>query len=293
MDNWQAMAAFRTMYTILSAFVFFFGACIGSFLNVCIFRIPRELSIVRPRSSCPTCGHMIAWYDNVPVLSFILLRGNCRHCGIPISSRYWVVELLTGTLFLLAWVKLRLVAGITPLGMEPVHDWRLVPIYWLVISLFILGTFVDFEHLIIPDRVTLGGMVLGLVLSPLVPSLHGETHWIAALKWSAIGAAVGGGSLWIVAIVGRLIFKKEAMGFGDVKLLAAIGAFFGTKAVFFTIMASSLAGSVVGITLVATGRSSMQSRIPFGPYIVLAALVWMYWGHRLWSWYANLIMPTL
>jgi leader peptidase (prepilin peptidase)/N-methyltransferase len=293
MDNLQAMATVHAMYVVLSAAVFFLGACIGSFLNVCIFRIPRELSIVHPRSSCPTCGHMIAWHDNVPMLSFIMLRGSCRHCGSPISPRYWIVELLTGTLFLLAWMKLRLVAGETPLGMETVYDWPLVPIYWVVISLFILGTFVDFEHLIIPDRVTLGGVVIGLILSPLVPSLHGETHWFAALKWSAIGAAVGGGSLWLVAIVGRWIFKKEAMGFGDVKLLAAIGALFGSKAVFFTILASSLAGSIVGIALVATGRSNMQSRIPFGPYIVLAALVWLYWGARFWTWYTDLIMPQL
>jgi leader peptidase (prepilin peptidase)/N-methyltransferase len=293
MDNSQTMPALQATYVILTATVFFLGACIGSFLNVCIFRIPRELSIVHPRSSCPTCGHMIAWFDNVPLLSFIALRGSCRHCGSPISPRYWIVELLTATLFLMAWMKLRLVAGPAPLGMEPIYDWRLIPIYWLVISLFVLGTFVDFEHLIIPDRVTLGSTVIGLILSPLVPSLHGEVHWLAALKWSAIGAAVGGGSLWLVAIVGRLIFKKEAMGFGDVKLLAAIGALFGTKTVFFTILASSLAGSIVGITLVATGRSSMQSRIPFGPYIVLAALVWMYWGQRLWTWYTNLIMPPL
>jgi leader peptidase (prepilin peptidase)/N-methyltransferase len=293
MENTQAMAALHATYLVLTSTVFFLGACIGSFLNVCIFRIPRELSIVHPRSSCPTCGHMIEWYDNVPVLSFLLLRGHCRHCGASISPRYWIVELLTGALFLLAWLKLTVTPGDPPLGLAPVQDWRIIPIYWTVISLFILGTFVDFEHLIIPDRVTKGGMVLGLVLSPMVPSLHGETHWLAALKWSAIGAAVGFLALWSVSIVGRWIFKKEAMGFGDVKLLGAIGALFGSKAVFFTILASSMAGSIVGISLVAAGRRSMQSRIPFGPYIVLAALIWMYWGDTLLNWYLNILMPPM
>lgn len=291
MDNTQAQTLLQAMYTVLTLTVFFLGACIGSFLNVCIFRIPRELSIVHPRSSCPSCGKMIAWYDNVPLLSFLMLRGRCRNCSSPISPRYWIVELLTGALFLLAWLKLTVGPGGPPLGLAPVHDWRLIPIYWMVISLFVMGTFVDFEHLIIPDRVTKGGMVLGLVLSPLVPSLHGETHWLPALKWSALGAAAGFSALWFVAVAGRWIFKKEAMGFGDVKLLGAIGALFGTKAVFFTILGSSLAGSIVGIALVAAGKRSMQSRIPFGPYIVLAALVWMYWGPGLLDWYLSILIP--
>jgi leader peptidase (prepilin peptidase)/N-methyltransferase len=288
-----AGSAFQPLYYVLTAFVFAWGACIGSFLNVCIHRIPRELSVVRPRSACPTCGQFIAWSDNIPLLSYLLLRGNCRHCGSPISPRYWVVELLTAVLFLLVWLKMPILGANPALGLAPIapQHWPLLLVYWTVVAGAVLGAFVDFEHFILPDRVTLGGIALGLGLSPLFPVLHGETHWLKALMWSSVGALVGWGLLWGVAIVGRLIFKKEAMGFGDVKLLGAIGALFGSKAVFFTILVSSFAGSLVGIALVLAGNRTMQSRIPFGPYILLAALVWLFWGPALWTFYIGLLLP--
>ncbi len=279
-------------FAFFAVLSFCFGACMGSFCNVCIYRIPLEIPVYRPtRSFCPHCKKQIAWYHNIPLLSWLMLRGKCRYCDARISFRYFLVELITATLFLLVWLKYDLLVEKPVLGLVPFSDWRLVPVYWLVVFGLVLGTFVDFEHMIIPDRVTLGGIVAGLALSALVPSLHGESTVLLALLWSSIGALVGGGTLWLTAIVGRIIFKKEAMGFGDVKLLAAIGAFFGPKSILFTILVSSLGGSVVGVSLVACKNRDMQSKIPYGPYLALAALIWMLWGLALWDAYLNLFRP--
>jgi leader peptidase (prepilin peptidase)/N-methyltransferase len=280
---------FHFMFAVLA---FVWGACLGSFLNVCIYRIPRELSVVKPRSHCPHCGKMIPWYLNIPLVSYLALRGKCRYCGVAITSRYFVVELLVGVLFLLVWLKFDFQDGTRLLGLVPITDWRLVPVYWLMLSGLVLGTFVDFEHLIIPDRVSLGGIVAGVLLSAAVPSLHGATTVVDALRASALGAAVGWGSLWAVGVIGKLMFRKEAMGFGDVKLLGAIGAFAGWQGVLFTIVGSSLFGSLVGVTLVLTGRKAMQSRIPYGPYLALAALLWVFWGPALVDLYIRLLLPT-
>jgi leader peptidase (prepilin peptidase) / N-methyltransferase len=279
-------------FVFFSVIAFFFGACMGSFLNVCIYRIPLEIPVYRPkRSFCPHCKQQIAWYHNIPLLSWLMLRGKCRYCGAGISYRYLVVELITALLFLLVWLKYDLLATGPVLGLVQFSDWWLIPVYWLVVFGLVLGTFVDFEHMIIPDRVTLGGIVAGLVLSALVPSLHGETTVLRSLLWSSIGAIVGGGTLWLTAIIGRMIFKKEAMGFGDVKLLGAVGAFFGSRAILFTILVSSLAGSIVGVSLVASRNRDMQSKIPYGPYLALAALVWLFWGPALWEAYLDLFRP--
>ena len=274
-----------------TALSFAWGACVGSFLNVCIYRIPREMSVVKPRSQCPHCGRAIPWYLNIPLVSYIALRGKCAYCGKPITARYFIVELLTATLFLLVWLKFDPCAGSTVLGLVPVSDWKLIPVYWLVVSGLVLGTFVDFEHLIIPDRVTLGGIAAGLAISLLIPSLHDRTQMLQGLMWSAIGATTGWALLWAMGVLGRVIFKKEAMGFGDVKLMGAVGAFLGPWAVFFNILISSLAGSIVGITLVAAGRKEMQSRIPYGPYIALAAVLWILWGPAWWQMYIDIITP--
>lgn len=280
-------------YPFFSVMSFVWGACIGSFLNVCIYRIPRELSVVAPRSYCPHCNKMIPGYHNIPLLSYILLRARCANCGGRIVARYVLVELLVAILFLLVWLKYTLVAGPRPLGLVPMHSVALVPVYWLMISGLVLGTFVDFEHLIIPDRVTLGGIVAGLALSTLLPVMHDQTVWYTGLALSAIGAATGWGILWLIAVVGRMIFRKDAMGFGDVKLMGAIGAFLGWKAVLFTLLVSSLAGSVVGIALVLTGQRKMQSRIPYGPYIALAAALWILWGASWWQAYFNFFLPPI
>jgi len=278
-------------YAFFTALAFPFGACIGSFLNVCVYRIPRDLSVVTPRSFCPACRKQIPWWLNIPVLSWIVLRGRCRFCKAVITPRYALIETLTGLLFLLAWLKYYPTPGPRLLGLDPVTSAALVPIYWLMISGLILGTFVDFEHLIIPDRVTLGGILAGLALSGLVPELHGETDVFRSLMWSSLGALSGWFLLWGAAILGKFLLKKEAMGFGDVKLLGAIGAFLGSKAVLFTILASSLVGSIVGITLILAGKKKMQSRIPYGPYLALAALLWIFWGQTFWGAYISCFKP--
>ena len=279
-------------YHMLSVLSFTWGASIGSFLNVCIYRIPRELSTVAPRSYCPHCKQPIPWYLNLPLLSFLLLGGRCKFCKARISPRYFLVELLTAVLFLLVWLKFG-ACFCCPrlLALSPLLDWKLVPIYWLVIGGLILGTFVDFEHLIIPDRVTLGGIAAGFILSAIAPSLHGQTSWLGGLMFSSLGIAIGWGSLWGMGAIGKLILKKDAMGFGDVKLLGAIGAFLGWRAVLFNIFISSLIGSIVGITLVITKQKKMQSKIPYGPYIALAAVLWILWGVTWWKMYMDLFIP--
>ena len=266
------------------------GASIGSFLNVCIYRIPVDLSVIKPNSHCPSCKHPIAWRHNIPIFSYIFLRGKCAYCGARFSPRYALVEILTAILFLLVWLKFDLTMGARPLGLVPITDIGLVPVYCLVVMGLILGTFVDFDHMIIPDRVTLGGIACGVIASVLVPALHGQTSMVYGLMWSAIGAASGWGLLWSVAMLGEFIFKKEAMGFGDVKLMGAIGAFFGWKAVLFTVMVSSLLGSVVGIASILLRKKEMQSQIPYGPYLSLAALLWMFWGSAWWELYVGYLM---
>ncbi len=262
------MAFWEMYWTIMS---FLLGACVGSFLNVCIHRIPREESVVRPRSHCPHCGKPIAWYDNVPLVSWLALRARCRHCGGPISARYVLVELLVAVLFLAVW---RFYG----------FDVR-TPVYWLMVGGLVLGTFVDFEHMIIPDRVTLGGIAAGLLLSAAFPALHAATTWWHGLRAAAIGAAAGAGLLWGVAAAGKLIFRKDAMGLGDVKLLGAIGAFLGWHAVLFNVVVSSLFGSLVGVAFVCSRRKEWQSRIPYGPYIALAAVLWILGGQHGWEAY--------
>jgi leader peptidase (prepilin peptidase)/N-methyltransferase len=280
------------LVAFLAAIFFVLGTCIGSFLNVCIYRIPREMPVYRPsRSFCPECKQTIAWYHNIPLLSYLLLRGKCAYCGKHFTARYFLVEALVGVLFLLVFLKYACGACGAPLGLVGVDNGWLVPVYWLAMCGLVLGTFVDFEHLIIPDRVTLGGIAAGFILSPLVPAMHNQETWLAALIQAVVGAAVGWGILWTLGFVGKLVFRKEAMGFGDVKLVGAIGAFLGWRAVLFCLFVSSFFGAIVGISLVLAGRKEMGSRIPYGPYLALAAVIWILWGWNIWGAYINLMMP--
>ncbi len=265
--------------------VFAFGAVIGSFLNVCVHRMPLEESIVTPPSHCPHCNERIRWVDNIPLVSYLALRGKCRHCGAKISPRYFLVELLTALLFLLMWLKL------TEWDRPLVHGiyFLKAPIYWMVIAGLIVATFIDFEHYIIPNEITFGGLIVGLLLSAIYPPLMDADTIKSSLLRSLLGAVVGGLSLLTVAVVGKLIFRKEAMGMGDVKLLAAIGAFFGWQSTLFTILVSSLLGGMVGVVLVLGRRKGWESRIPYGPYIAFGAVLWMFCGHEIVNWYLSFI----
>lgn len=252
-----------------------FGACVGSFLNVCIYRIPKDLSIVWPGSRCPACGGTIAWYDNIPIVSWLALRARCRTCGAPISPRYVLVESLVAILWAgLAWM----------------HGWS--PMFWLgavAVAGLTLATFVDLDEMYIPDRVSLGGIVVGLVAAWLWPELHdADRRWVALAR-SALGAAVGAGTLWALAWIGERIFGQEAMGMGDVKLIGAIGACFGWPAVLFTFLTSSLSGAVVGLSLVALRRRQLRSAIPFGPFLALGATLWLLGGRNWWDLYIGML----
>jgi leader peptidase (prepilin peptidase)/N-methyltransferase len=253
--------------------VFAFGACWGSFLNVCIYRIPAELSVVKPRSRCPKCMTDLAWKDNIPIFGWLALGGKCRYCKAPISARYPSIELLTAILFTLVWLM---------------YPYQLIVVpYGLLVFGLILGSMVDFDEMWIPDRCTIGGMIIGPVLSFLVPALHGDGSRVESLVASLIGLAVGFGSLWLVATIGKLVLKKDAMGFGDVKLMGALGAFLGWESIIFIVFVSSLLGTVVGVTFIALGNKEWQSKIPFGPYISLAAILWILGGYKLWALYLN------
>ena len=259
---------------------FLFGACFGSFLNVCIYRIPAELSLSKPSSRCPKCETPIKWFDNVPIVGWLQLAGKCRSCKVPIPPRYMIVEAITG----LSFVGVFYAFGIT---------W-LTPIYWLVMFGLLLGTFVDLDERWIPDRVTIGGILLGLILSAAYPALHGEITWQYGLARAFAGGAVGYGLLLAVEALGFMAFQKPAMGHGDTKLLAAIGCFFGWQSVLFTMVCASFLGSVIGITAgIVSGKGWRNFYIPFGPFIAAGAVIWMFWGQDLWDGYFALINPAM
>lgn len=331
------------------------GATFGSFLNVCIHRMPRGESIVTPPSHCGHCGHAVRWHDNLPLISYLLLRGRCRDCHKSFSIRYWIVELLTAILFVAVWQ-------------------RFPPAPALACAVFVCGliaaSFIDFEHFIIPDEITIGGAVVGLLFSFAIPNLQHANGHFSSLLWSLGGALLGYGVLWMVveagkkffgkkkevfpeptlvkltsdgivvggesevwenlllrssdkvlftgreiqcgerkwesagisvdwegvriqdellpfenlpeisAKTGEIILPREAMGFGDVKFLAAIGAFLGPVAIFPIILISSLLGSAVGLTAILIGRKQWGAILPYGPYLAIAALIWLLGGSR-------------
>ena len=351
------------------SFTFFvFGCIVGSFLNVCIHRMPLGQSVVSPPSHCPHCQYQIPGYLNIPLATWLWLRGKCANCAAPISPRYFAVELLTGLTFLATWLHFGAQSISSPTGFAaPV-------IYCVLLSGFIVATFIDFEHFIIPDEITLGGIAAGVVLSGLCPEIHGGEKAADGLKAAAIGAAVGGGLIYGILRLGKLLFgqervalpensvvtfteselllptgpvsyeelfyrqtdtvvfratrlemvdrsywnvevrlsptklrvgtdefdpstvhhmeavtsalvlPREAMGFGDVKFMAAIGAFLGWPAVVFSLMVSAIIGSVVGVSLIVCGRREWSSRLPYGPYIALAAVIWLFGRGNIVNW---------
>lgn len=264
--------------------VFLFGACWGSFLNVCIYRIPAELSVVKPRSRCPKCMTDLAWRDNIPIFGWLVLGGKCRYCKAPISARYPSIELLTAVLFTWVWLQY-------PLMVDSDLDFRFAA-YWVLVFGLVLGSMVDVDEMWLPDRCTIGGMIIGPILSFLIPALHGADTAVVALIRSLVGLVVGFGLLWSVGFFGKMVFKKEAMGFGDVKLMGALGAFLGFESIVFIVFVSSLLGSIIGVSLIAMGQKEWQSRLPFGPYIALAALIWVFGGYEWWDAYMNWMTST-
>ena len=281
-------------FTLFACFAFSLGACVASFLNVCIWRLPREESVVRPGSHCPNCNAPIRWFQNIPIVSWCCLRGRCANCHKPISPRYVVVELLGGVMFLLVYLQWAMPAilGCPPaLGLVPIVDPALMAVEALAVTGLILASFIDLDHFYLPDRVTIGGMVLGVPLSFLVPEMQGQEDRLAALYWSLGGMAGAFLFLWGVGAIFSKLFRKEALGFGDVKLIGAVGAFFGPWAALFTIILSSVVGSVAGVALMARGRAKLGgfTAVPYGPFLAIGALVWMYWGPALLGWYLRLL----
>ena len=340
--------------------VFFsFGSIVGSFLNVCIYRMPLELSVVSPPSHCPHCKYSIPFYLNVPLLTWLSLRGRCKNCAAPISPRYFAVELLTGLAFFACW-----------LAFGHTAPWVAL-VYCLFLAGLITATFIDFEHFIIPDEITIGGAVVGFIISFFLPQLHDATSVKQGIIQSALGIAIGGGIVYSVLRLGKLLFgrqkmklpgdtkicftetalclpdqeisyeeifyrksdtivleartvelidrsyrnvtlrlspsalkigdetldpesvphievvcsevvlPREAMGLGDVKFMAGIGAFIGWQGAVFSLMASSLIGSVVGIALIVIRKREWSTRMPYGPYIALAAVIWVFGGNKI------------
>ncbi len=241
------------------------GLLFGSFFNVCIYRIPQGESIVFPGSHCPRCNHALTPWDNIPVISFLLLRGKCRFCQAPISWRYPLVELLTAGLFLLV-----------------VHSFSLTwstLVYLILTSAFIVISFIDFDHQIIPDKISLPGILIGFAASFVLP-----LHWYDSL----LGILFGGGIIMAVGYLGEWVFKKEAMGGGDVKLMAMIGAFLGWKSALLTIFFASLIGAIIGIVM---KRITGKEYLPFGPFLSIGAFLTFLWGERFLLWYWSLLLP--
>ena len=243
------------------------GLIVGSYLNVVVHRLPRGLSTVRPRSRCPSCGAGIGARDNLPVVSWLLLRGRCRHCGAIIGWRYPAVELATATLFVLCLERfgLTLEAAVAA----------------LFACLLLALALIDAEHYLLPDRITLPGIVVGLAVQPWI-------DW-GGLLAAALGALLGGGVLLALWGAWLLLRGEEGMGLGDVKMLAMVGAFLGWKGVLVTLFLASLVGSVVGLGLIALGRGGMKSRLPFGVFLAFAAGVALFWGRAMVDAYLGLL----
>ena len=254
-------------FGIMEVGVFVFGLIIGSFLTVCIYRLPRGQSIVTPRSACPTCGKTIKWYENIPVLSFIFLRGRCNNCQTSIPYRYPIVELVNAVGYL---------AILWRFG----WGWPAVA-YGVFFSALVTITWIDWDHLIIPDVITLPGVILGVLFST----------WIlpVGLLNSLLGVIVGGGVLLLIAWISPYLFGKEGLGGGDIKLLAMIGAFLGWQLALGTLMIASMVGACVGLGLMAVGAIQRGQYIPFGPYLALGAVISLLFGPQILVWYLGVI----
>lgn len=246
------------------ALIFIFGIIIGSFLNVCIYRIPRDESIVFPGSRCTSCKKPIPWYDNIPLLSYLMLRGRCRVCHEKISFRYFAVELVSALCLLILFINFNFN--------------YLFWIYSLLTFSLIVVTFIDLEFQIIPDRISLVGIFLGIILSVIFPGLQNAFTWKKAFLNSVTGVLTGGGLIYLTGILGQIVFKKESMGGGDVKLMAMLGAFLGWKMAILIFFLAPFFGAPIGIYMKFVTKEDI---IPYGPYISLASFTAIIWGHKI------------
>jgi leader peptidase (prepilin peptidase) / N-methyltransferase len=278
--------------TLIGIFVFLFGLVIGSFLNVCIVRIPEHKSIVMPASACPKCGAAIRPYDNIPVVSYLLLRGKCRKCKTKISPMYPLVELLTGILFFACYR----VFGLTPEAAK-----------WAAFSaLMVVLVFTDLRERVLPDMVNYTGFGIGLGISFFTQPTDGTALWLSnhvfafpppapvlSFADALLGAAVGSGLLWLVSEAYFRLRGREGMGLGDVKMMLMAGAFLGTKRTLLTILAGSLLGSLLGLVFILARRKESNYELPFGSFLGMAALLVVFFGTPVVNWYQSLLTMTL
>ncbi len=258
-----------------------FGAVFGSFLNVVIARLPERESVVHPRSRCGSCKHPIAWYDNVPILSWLLLRAKCRHCGARISWRYPAVEALTA--LLTGYLAYRVLLPPIATGDLEGFGYPTIPLFAVQLGFvyaLIAATFIDLDHTIIPDEITKPGMVLALLAGVGVPALHGTSDPLEGLGLAALGMVAGAGFIWFVRVAGRFVFRKEAMGFGDVKYMGLIGGILGWKGVLLTFFVACLLGSIVGVFVIVVRKSRY---IPFAPFLSAGAGILLFFSEEVWQ----------
>lgn len=272
---------------LIYIFAFLFGAIVGSFLNVCIFRVPLGKSLISPSSRCPQCKAPIKAYDNIPILSYFLLGGRCRSCRAPISARYPLVEGMTALFSVFLMLKFGLSASFF--------------ISFILISSLVVVSFIDLDHRIIPDTISLPGIILGLLASFMKPA--GQNDFLVRFVFrtvkgginmatldSLLGIFIGGGLLYAVAVLFYWVTKKEGMGGGDIKLLAMIGAFLGWTSTVFTIVVSSLIGSIVGVALMVAKGADSKYAIPFGPFLSMGAVIYLFFGREIIRWYLHFRM---
>ncbi|HET6515953.1 MAG TPA: prepilin peptidase [Thermodesulfovibrionales bacterium] len=259
--------------TVIFILTFLLGAIIGSFLNVCIYRIPRGLSVVSPSSRCPSCGTTIKVYDNIPIISFFILGGRCRYCSGKIPLRYPLVETLNALMYISAVWRYGL-------------GWQ-TPFLFAFCSSMIVITFIDIDFQIIPNVITLPGIVVGLVASSLVFPDPFAVNATLGFKEGMIGLLAGGGLFYFIAFVSQLILRQEAMGMGDVKMMAMVGAFMGWKAILLTTFAGSLIGSIVGILVMVLTGTGRKAKLPFGPFLAAGAILTLFVGQEIMVFYLH------
>lgn len=265
---------------LFSTLVFAFGAAVGSFLNVVIYRVPEKLSLLHPPSRCPTCHHPLRPYDNVPVLGWMWLKGRCRYCRTPISPRYPLIEALTGGLFLIAFWQFEL-------------SWATVSA-WLLLSWLICLTFIDLDTLTLPNTLTQSGVVLGLIMQTAV--VYPQSTWTISLAAQGLLSAILGAvlGLWVfeaIGFVGSLLTGKTVMGGGDGKLAALLGAWLGWQSMLLSSFLACALGALIGGSAIALGLISRRHPIPFGPFLAMGAVIALFWGDRLIAWYLQLFFP--